>query len=183
MELQIVTFLNHLGQGTFLDNFTFFISDRLFLLGLWVILGILAIIFDKKNGKWVFLGIIIAALIYFVINDFIIKPTIATSVTGSVDMLRIDFQGTTSGTGTNNLLTFYNRGVNTNARVDTAGRGTFLGLTTTSGGIAIPNGNSITASTSGYTVISNGNISYSNTAVMNRGFRVQKQNTTSGVET
>lgn len=77
MELQIVTFFSHLGAGTFLDKITFFISDRLFLLGLWVVFGVLAVIFDKKNGKWVFLGIIIAALIYFVINDFIIKPGIA----------------------------------------------------------------------------------------------------------
>lgn len=77
MELQIVTFFNHFGHGTFLDKFTYATSDLLFVVGVWVLVAILVLIFNPENSKWLLLGLLIAALCYFVINDFIVKPTIA----------------------------------------------------------------------------------------------------------
>lgn len=78
MELQIVQFFNQLGQGTIVDTFSYYFSWVPFLIVFWLILGLIAFIFDQKNGKWIFLGTIIVAIIYFVINDLIIKQTLAS---------------------------------------------------------------------------------------------------------
>lgn len=78
MELQIVEFFNQLGQGTIVDTLSYYFSWVLFLIFFWLILGLIAFIFDRKNGKWIFLGTIIVAIIYFVINDLMIKQTLAS---------------------------------------------------------------------------------------------------------
>lgn len=75
-EFQIVYFFNHLGRGTFIDLVAKYISLIPFLAILFLILSLSALFFDKKNGKWVFLGSIIIVLIYFGLNDFIIKQNI-----------------------------------------------------------------------------------------------------------
>lgn len=78
MELQIVHFLNHLGQGTFLDFLTIIISSSYFLIFLWSLLVILVLIFDKENGKQIALATVLVVIIYFVINDLILKQTLAS---------------------------------------------------------------------------------------------------------
>lgn len=78
MDLQIATFFNHLSQGTLLDSLTFYFSWIPFLVLFWLILAILALIFNKKNGKWIFWGTILIAIIYFVINDLALKQSLAS---------------------------------------------------------------------------------------------------------
>ncbi len=78
MELQIVQFFNQLSRGTFVDTFSYYISWVPALIFFWLILGLAALIFDRKNGKWIFIGTIIVAIIYFVINDLMIKQTMAS---------------------------------------------------------------------------------------------------------
>lgn len=78
MEYQIVLYFNQLGQGTFVDKVTAFISLIPFLIVLWTILAILALIFDKQNGKWLFLAVLIALALHFLISEAILKHAILT---------------------------------------------------------------------------------------------------------
>ncbi|HLB95617.1 MAG TPA: phosphatase PAP2 family protein [Patescibacteria group bacterium] len=78
MEFEIVRFLNHLGQGTVLDSLTFYFSWLPALILFWLILAILALIFDKKRGKWIFWGTIFIGMVYFVISDLVLKQTLAS---------------------------------------------------------------------------------------------------------
>ena len=77
MELQIVSFFNHLGRGTFIDGLTALVSNVPVLIFLWAVLIALSFYEDKKNGRVFLLSSIIAVAIYFVINDFIFKYFIA----------------------------------------------------------------------------------------------------------
>ena len=76
-EIQIVSFFNHLGQGTFVDSLAAFASNISVLILLWAVLIALSFYEDKKNGKIFLLSSIVAIIIYFVINDFIFKYIIA----------------------------------------------------------------------------------------------------------
>jgi undecaprenyl-diphosphatase len=76
MEYQIVLYFNQLGQGTFIDKVTAFISLIPFLIILWAILAFLAYIIDKENGKWVFLAVLIALALHFIISEGILKHAI-----------------------------------------------------------------------------------------------------------
>lgn len=78
MEYQIVLFLNHLGQGTFLDQITAFISLIPFLIVLWAILAFLSLFLDKENGKWVFIAVLIALALHFLISEGLLKHAILT---------------------------------------------------------------------------------------------------------
>lgn len=78
MELQIVHFLNQLGQGTIVDSLSYSISWIPGLIIFWLLLALIAIIFDSKNGQWLFWGTVFVVLIYFVINDIILKQTLAS---------------------------------------------------------------------------------------------------------
>ena len=78
MELQIVSFLNHLGQGTIVDSISFYISWIPLLIAFWLILALISLIFDKENGKWIFLGVILSVVIYFILNDLILKQSLAS---------------------------------------------------------------------------------------------------------
>jgi len=75
-ELAIVRFFNHLGQGTSLDSLSFLISWIPFLVAFWTSLALLALIFDLKNGKKIILGVLLITLIYFFLNDWLIKSMI-----------------------------------------------------------------------------------------------------------
>lgn len=79
MDFNIAEFINHLGQGTWLDSFTFYLSWSYILGAFWLLLAILALILDKKNGKWIFWGTIFAFVIYFILNDIIIKQSLASA--------------------------------------------------------------------------------------------------------
>uniref|UniRef100_A0A7C4R505 Phosphatase PAP2 family protein n=1 Tax=candidate division CPR3 bacterium TaxID=2268181 RepID=A0A7C4R505_UNCC3 len=76
MELQIVQFFNQLGQGTIIDAITIIINYIPLLIILWFVLGVISLRFDKKKGRLVFLSIIVATLIYFIVSDFILKTFI-----------------------------------------------------------------------------------------------------------
>lgn len=78
MEYKIVYFLNHLDQGTILDNVSFTISWIPFIIAFWLLLALIPLIFDRQNGKWVFLSIIFVLIIYFILNDLIIKQNLAS---------------------------------------------------------------------------------------------------------
>lgn len=73
IEFKIVYFLNHLLAGTWVDNLTKIISNIYLIAGIFLGLTLLNFIFNKKNGRWIFLGSIIIAIIYFFVNDQIIK--------------------------------------------------------------------------------------------------------------
>ena len=78
VEYEIVRDLNHLGSGTFLDFITVLVSSLYFLIFFWSVLAIVALIVDKKKGKIVFLSILIAIIIYFIVNDLIIKNILSS---------------------------------------------------------------------------------------------------------
>jgi len=78
LDYKIALFLNHLGSGTFLDFITVLISSLYFLIILWSVLAILVFIFDKKKGKLIFLSIIITIIIYFIVNDLILKNVLSS---------------------------------------------------------------------------------------------------------
>ena len=76
VELAVVRYINHLGQGTILDNISLWISDIRFIIAIWLLVGVLAFILDKKHGKAVLLGLILVTAIYFLVNDVILKQGI-----------------------------------------------------------------------------------------------------------
>ena len=72
MELKIVKFFNQLGLGV-LDGATDFISRIKYLIIFWAALASAFLFFDKTNGQEIFLGIIIATILHFLITEGIIK--------------------------------------------------------------------------------------------------------------
>src|SRR4030042_1354267 len=78
MEFEIVRFLNHLGQGTPVDKITEMISWIPFLIILWAALALMAILVDKKNGKWLFIAVLIALAFHFLISEGLLKHAILT---------------------------------------------------------------------------------------------------------
>ncbi len=79
-EELIVQFFNRLGYGTILDTITNSISYIPFLIGLWLVLGIIALFLDKKNGKVVFVSAIIAIALHFLISEGVFKYLVADYV-------------------------------------------------------------------------------------------------------
>jgi undecaprenyl-diphosphatase len=77
MDYQIVLYLNKLGYGTFIDNITNFVSWIPFIFVLWLVLGVYSIIKDKKNGKWVFITILVALGLHFIISEGLFKHFLA----------------------------------------------------------------------------------------------------------
>jgi undecaprenyl-diphosphatase len=77
-ELAIVQYFNGLGLGSPVDFITTFVSFIPFLIALWLVLGILAMIFDKKQGKVVFVTAVIAIALHFLISEAVLKHAILT---------------------------------------------------------------------------------------------------------
>jgi len=73
MDFEIVRFLNHLGYGTWVDRVTTFFETISFILIFYLILIILAYLFNKKNWKIIFFGAIVAFFIDILITDLLIK--------------------------------------------------------------------------------------------------------------
>ncbi len=73
MDLQIAIFINKLLAGTFLDSFTVLISDKFFLITLWILLLIIAFILDKKHRYHILIAIVISIIIHFLINELFFK--------------------------------------------------------------------------------------------------------------
>jgi len=78
MEFNIVYFFNRLGQGTYVDQITAFISLIPFLIVLWAVLAFTAFFVDKKNGKWVLIAVLIALALHFIISEGLLKHAILT---------------------------------------------------------------------------------------------------------
>jgi undecaprenyl-diphosphatase len=76
MEYKIVLYLNQLGQGTFVDQLATFISLIPFLIVLWALLSFLALFLDRKKGKWVFLTVVLALILHFLISEGLLKHAI-----------------------------------------------------------------------------------------------------------
>jgi undecaprenyl-diphosphatase len=73
MDYNITFYLNHLWSGTFVDYISATISSIPFLSAFFITLSILILIFDKKNGKWVFISALLAMVIFLIINDIFFK--------------------------------------------------------------------------------------------------------------
>jgi len=78
MEYKIVLFFNQLGYGSFIDNITAFISQIPFLIVLWAILAFIILFTDKEKGKWVFVAVLIALALHFLISEGMLKHAILT---------------------------------------------------------------------------------------------------------
>jgi undecaprenyl-diphosphatase len=72
-ELQIVEYINHLGYGTILDTICVVLSYIPLLAAVWFALALIAYRYDARHGRRVFLSMLIAVLIYFIVNDFFFK--------------------------------------------------------------------------------------------------------------
>ncbi len=73
MDLQIAVFINKLGAGTFIDQLSIIISNKPFLVGLWLVLLITTCALNKKNRYTIFWAASISIIIYFSINDWFFK--------------------------------------------------------------------------------------------------------------
>lgn len=72
MELAIIKYLNHL-EFSYLNSFTSFLSNELFLLLLCILITLLCYCLDKVNGKKVCWMIILAIVLHFSISEGLIK--------------------------------------------------------------------------------------------------------------
>jgi len=72
-EIEIVRQINQFGSNTFIDQVTNIICNQLFLIILWLVLIILALIYDKKNGRILFFAIIFGLILHFLISEGFFK--------------------------------------------------------------------------------------------------------------
>ena len=77
-EILIVQYFNRLGLGGSADFLTSFVSYIPFIIVLWIALGVLAVLFDKKDGKIIFIAAVIAIALHFLISEAILKHAILT---------------------------------------------------------------------------------------------------------
>ena len=75
MEFKIVKFFNKLGLGV-LDQATDFVSRVKYLAVFWSAIALVFLFLDKENGLEIFLGIIIASALHFLITEGLIKHTL-----------------------------------------------------------------------------------------------------------
>ena len=73
MDLQLAIFINKLGIGTILDFFTLAISRHSFFISILTALVLAALIFNKKNRKRIFIAVLIATALHFLINELFFK--------------------------------------------------------------------------------------------------------------
>jgi len=80
IELELVSWINHLGQGTIIDKISGLVSWKP-LLYLIVLLACIAILyFDRKNGKKVVIMIIVSLIIFLFFNAVLIKGVIGDNL-------------------------------------------------------------------------------------------------------
>lgn len=77
MDLQIAIFINKLGAGTFIDPISTLISDKPFLVTLWLVLLTATCFFNKQHRYTIFLAAAISIIIHFSINDWFFKDFLA----------------------------------------------------------------------------------------------------------
>lgn len=78
MEYKIILFFNQLGRGTNVDNLSYFASAIPTIVLFFILLTTIVLIFDYPKSKWLFWGTIFVCLIYFILNDLILKQTLAS---------------------------------------------------------------------------------------------------------
>lgn len=72
-ELSIVQYLNQLGSGTFVDALSIFISWIFFLVIVLTFITLISYFLDKKKGRFVFWGVILAVGIHFLVSELLFK--------------------------------------------------------------------------------------------------------------
>lgn len=84
MDFEIAKFFNHLGQGSFIDEISLFISRRLFLVAFFAIIVAGTLIFDKKNGKKVASAMILSVIFYYLLSEILLKTILADLFSGRI---------------------------------------------------------------------------------------------------
>ncbi len=84
MEFEIVKFFNHLWAGTFVDQVTFVISKRSFLLILFFLILAAIYIFEKKDRKKIIAGLILSVIFYYIFSEFLFKYFITNFIPGRI---------------------------------------------------------------------------------------------------
>jgi undecaprenyl-diphosphatase len=72
-EIEIVQMLNSWGIGTWIDDFTIFLSSMTFLLILWSVLIIGSAYFDKRNRRKIILSMLVMAVLTYFISEILFK--------------------------------------------------------------------------------------------------------------
>lgn len=72
-EIKIVEFINKLGEGTFLDKVTIFLSDNLVLVGLLLIALIFIYFLDRAKFKFILISATIALALHLLISEGFFK--------------------------------------------------------------------------------------------------------------
>jgi undecaprenyl-diphosphatase len=73
LDFTIAKAINEFGRGTILDNISYLISVRSFLFILLALLVIIIFKFDNKRWKKIIIALAITMVLYFVINEVVIK--------------------------------------------------------------------------------------------------------------
>lgn len=76
MDFALVEWCNRFGRGGFLDALCLFICDVRFLVTLWLLLGLAAVVLDRARGRHVLLGVVLALVLHFAISEGLIKHAI-----------------------------------------------------------------------------------------------------------
>ncbi len=76
MDFEIAKFINHLGAGT-IGAFTAPISSIFFLALFFIIILSVAIYFNKKNSRIIFISFVIALALHFLISEIFFKYILA----------------------------------------------------------------------------------------------------------
>lgn len=72
IEIAIVKFFNRLGTGP-VDRVTDALSRVKFMIVFWIVVVISFLFFDKQNGKFIFLVVMAAGTLHFLITEGLIK--------------------------------------------------------------------------------------------------------------
>jgi len=73
IDFTIAKAINEFGRGTILDYISYLISVRSFLFVLLAFLAIMIFKFDNKRWKRIIIALAIAMVLYFVINEVVVK--------------------------------------------------------------------------------------------------------------
>lgn len=80
MDLQIVNFLNHLGQGTWVDSFSRYISRNRTMTIIWALVITLAIFFKKRYRKSILISFVIAGGLFYLIAELGFKTLLPQEI-------------------------------------------------------------------------------------------------------
>jgi len=84
MDFAIAKFFNHLGQGTIVDSLSVIISYNGGYIFVLMLLGFLASLKDKIKGKQVFLAVMLAMALHFIVSDGFFKEILPNFIDARV---------------------------------------------------------------------------------------------------